>query len=765
MSQFLIAMLKQCRQGRQSISLTLILAAAVLNLIAGVGHAQTRPAAVQEGYTLLERGWVNDAINVFRQALRNNSQSLDAKLGLAIAYQRAGQDGEAWTAYQQVLAQDPNNVAALVTIGELAAYRPEWQQSGITALTTLLTLQPGNEAARSQRALLYGYQGRFVEAITDYEQVLSTNPSPAVTLNAAQIYTYSGDAETGLRLFEQYLTTASTIPDPALSAYALALRQSNQPDAAIKVLTKRLSSLADSEPLAIELRSALAIAYQDNQQPEEALASLEPLRNQPAAMLPLARGLSAIGRQTQNQALYAEAIELYQQALAQTPTPPLGLLIEAADVLSETAETRAEALRLYQQVLAQQSDHLGVQVKSLWLSYQLSEIARSSFRQQIQQLVQPLPQSRVQQQQLAQALVQINPPDPALLDVYQTLLPTNVPFLQFRIAQIELRQGNPELARQALSAYRQTIGGATDPAAELLLAEIERQEGNLDASAQRYEAIAARYSNRPAGKDALRGLAGIRLAQGRVTDALTIYNQLRTNYPDDLAIQLGQTAIAYQQQQVSEAVATRALANWTATAAEYPPELFLLVGALPADPQREALYDTLLEIEPDNVAINRRWVQLWAVRDPDRARARVTQILDENPDRVEAYFIQGELAQAIGDLELANQSYEAILAKQPNQIDALAALAGVRFQQQRYSEAEALYQQVLAQRPEDQEIRRVLAELSLAQDQAVAALQQLRQLQQDQSDASQNSKIDERLRQLQIDFLRRRGFQPYWERY
>lgn len=758
MSQFSTAILKYT--GRQALGLALVLITA-LNCTATAGLAQARSAATQEGYSLLERGWVNDAIMAFRQALRTDPNSVDARLGLAIAYQRAGQDAEAWNAYQQVIALEPNNLTALAAIGELASYRPEWQQSGIAALTTLLTLQPENQTARSQRALLYGYQGRFVEAISDYEQVLSTNPSPAVILEAAQIYTYSGDVQTGLMLFEQYQKTGATIPNNAITAYALALRQNEQTDVAIRVLSERLQRLPNSEPLAIELRSALAIAYAANQQPDNALASLEPLRNQPTAQLPLARALSAIGRQTQDPTLYAEAIERYQQVLASDQSP--AVRIEAADVLSEVPKTRATALQLYQQVLAEQPDNLSVQIKSRWLSYQLGEIGRDSFRQQIQQLVRPLPSSTAEQQQLAQALVRINPPDPALLETYQNLLSTNVSFLQFRIAQIHLNQGDGAAARQSLSAYRQTLSGKTDPAGELLLAEIERQEGNLEASANRYQELAQRYANRSTGKDALRGLAGIRLAQGRRADAFNIYQQLQATYPDDRAIPLGVTAIAYEQGQVSTAEATAVLNNWLAASeAEFPPELFLLVGALPPDPQRLSLYDTLLELEPNNIAVNRRWVQLWANRDPDRARERVNQLLAEQPNRVEVYFVQGELAQAIGDLELASQAYETILAQQPDQLDALAALAGVRFQQQRYSEAEELYQRVLVQRPEDTEIQRVLAELYAVQDQPVAAVEELRQLHRDQP---ADSRIDARLRQLQIDFLRRRGFQPYWERY
>lgn len=767
MSHFVMTGLKRrkAKSHCQSIGLFLILAGAVLQMAtAGTVQAQT----AQTGYGLLERGWVNDAINAFRQALRNNPQSLEAKLGLATAYQRAGQDAEAWAAYQQVLAQDPNNVTALTAVGQLGSYRPEWQPTGITALTTLLSFQPENTAARAQRALLLGYQGRFAEAITDYEQVLSANPAPAVLLEAAQIYTYSGDEQTGLALFEQYLATGANIPTRAIVAYASALQQNNQANVAIDVLTTRLQSLSAADPAEFELRSALAMAYQSNQQPQEAIAALAPLRNNPDAQLPLARALSTIGRQTQQEALTMEAIQLYQAVLARTPAPSPGLLTEVADVLSEVPDTRPAALQLYQQIMAEQTDNLGLRVKSLRLNYQLGKISRADFWQQIQQLIEPLPATAAEQQQLAQALVQINSPDPDLLNAYRNLYAAvNVPFLQYRIAQMELQQGDTAAARQALNAYRQTPSGANDPAIELLLAEVERQEGDLAASAKRYAALANRYANQPIAKDALRGLAGIRLAQGEDAEALKIYQQLQASYPNDAAIPLGRIAIAYQQQQASEAEAEALLNQWLATTtAEFPPELFLLVGALPPESQRAALYDNLLEVEPNNVAINRRWVQLWAVRDPDKARVRVDQLVAQSPNRVEVYFIQGEFAQAIGDLDLASQAYETILDKQPDQVDALAALAGVRFQQRQYREAETLYQQVLAQKPDDPEIRRVLAELYAAQDRPFTAWQQLQQLQQEQPTTPiTDSQVDERLRKLQTQFLRRRGFQPYWERY
>ncbi|HEY9644280.1 MAG TPA: tetratricopeptide repeat protein [Coleofasciculaceae cyanobacterium] len=729
--------------------------------------AQVSPAA-QQGYVLLERGWVNDAIAAFRQALQSNPQSLDAKLGLAIAYQRAGQDANAWQAYQQVLSQDPNNRRALTAVGQLGSYRPEWQPRGIQALTTLLTLSPDDKAARAQRALLYGYQSQFADAIADYMLLLESNPTPDVVLGAAQIYAYSGDYQGSLSLFQRYLATGKPLSNSAATAYALALEQTGDPAKAIQILEPRLRSLTTLDDTAIQMRASLASAYAANRQIDQALATLEPLRDRPGALLPLARALSTIGRQSQNADLYETAVAYYQQVLQQTPKPSAGLLIEIADVLSDSPESQAAALPLYQQAAAQQPHNQSVQVKQLILEQQLGQLSKADLQSQLQQILGTLPTAASERRSLALALLRIDPPNPEFLPLFQAALQdsVDVPFFNFRIAQIYLQQGDRAAARQALAAYVATPVGTQDPASDFLLAEMDRQEGNLDASAKRYQAIVDRNLGDQVTRDASRGLAGIRLAQGRPEEALKIYQSLVAANPEDGDSQLGQAGVAYRLKKISQAEAETVLNHWLTghSLAEPPSELFLLVGALPADAQRESLYQSLLETDPNNIAINLRWVQLLAQRDPAIAQAKVNQLLSTNPDQIGVYFIQGELGQAIGNLPLASQSYEAILEKQPNNADALSALGGVRFQQKRFAEAKRLYTQVLAQRPDDFDTQRILAELSLAQDQPIAALEQFQTLQQSHPDTP-DFHMSDRIQQLQIDLLRRRGFQPYWERY
>ncbi|MGJ3248309.1 MAG: tetratricopeptide repeat protein [Elainellaceae cyanobacterium] len=759
--------------GLGSLSLSLGVLVAPMGLYLHPVYAQSMPAAVSRGYDLLNRGWVDDAIATFREAVRRYPDSLDAKLGLAIAYQRAGQDANAWAAYQQVVAQDPTNRQALTAIGLLGGYRLEWQAQGIEALTTLLGLDPDDLEARAQRALLLRYQGRFAESIADYEILLAENATPDIILEAAQSYVFSGAYERGLVLFEQYQDIAR-LPDRAIVAYALALRETGRAVEAVEILSARLRDRQQVDATTLEIRSALAVAYAANRQPDEAIATLDPLRSRGDSRLSLARSLSEIARQTGDQYLYDEAVDLYREILSQIETPSIGLLREAADVLSESPSAQADALQIYRQLLERQPDDISLRVKRSLLEYQLGDLSRTALVDQLQDIGRSLPDNSAELRAIALALVPFDSPDPALLPLYQQLVSelvaadSDVPFLYYRMAQMYLQQGDYGAARQALAEYEAAAYEQPNFSARLLQAEIERRSGDLNASARQYETLIASNPPAPILNDALRGLAGIRVAQGRLGTALELYDDLVARNPDTLAFQLGRASIAYRMGQISGSDAEAVLDNWLATQppTALPPELYSLVGVLPPSPERESLYQRLLAADPDNLAVNLRQIQLLASRDPAQAQARVDQLISDNPDDINVYFVQGELAQQLDDLDQAADAYQAILNREPENPDALAALGGVRFEQRNYTEAERLYERVLTLKPDDLETRRILAELSAAQGEPLTALRRLEELQ-DEQDAQGISDpvLDDRIDRLQVDFLRRRGFQPYWERY
>ncbi len=732
-------------------------------------QAQAAPAAVRRAQSLLNQGLVNQAIAAFQQALRSNPNSLEAKLGLAQAYQKAGKDAEAWAAFQRVLEQDPNNKPALQAVGLLGGYRAEWQVRGIEALNTLLNQTPNDTQARAQRGLLLGYQGRYAEAFADY-QIALQNPTPETLLGAAQVYTYSGDSQQGLAFFQRYQATGKAIPIYQIPAYAQALRETGNPGQAIQVLTRALGQSKKFPGTETEIRSALAQAYAANGQISEALAALQPLRGRQEAALPLARALTTIGRKQRRTDLYQEGVEIYNSVLASTSQPSPALVREVADVLSEVPSQRAQALSLYQQVAAAQPNNKSLVLKQLILQNQLGQISQADFRQRLLSEFQPLPADAVDRLALAQALVPIDPPDPELLPIYQSLLESGVdaPFLNIRVAQMYIQRNQIAEAKQALAAYQATAAGANDLTPELLLAELDRREGNLEASAKRYESIISRNPSDALLTSALRGLAGIRVAQGRADDAIAIYDQLLTRDPNDLLVKLGRASLAYQAKRMTEAEASAVLNEWLqARPNDAPPELFSLVGALPPSAEREALYNSLLAIDPDNTAVQLRRLQVIAKRDPAAAKEEVAKLIARNPDNIGAYFVQADLATALKDYELASLSYQEILKREPNNTGALLGLGGVRFTQQKFAEARSIYKRVLEIEPKNLIARTNLAELNIADDQRFTALEQFKEINAEQQAQSgqTNPELDTRIQQVEVDILKRRGFQPPWERY
>ncbi|EDX72218.1 Tetratricopeptide repeat family [Coleofasciculus chthonoplastes PCC 7420] len=737
-------------------------------------HAQTVPTAVRQAFSLLSQGRVQDAIAAFEAAVRRYPDSLDAKLGLAIAHRRQGNLQQAWNAYQQVLAQDPTNELALKSVGLFGTYRSEWQVQGIEALTTLLNLNPNDIEARGLRAQLYGFQQRFAEALADYQIVLQANPSPNILLGAAETFTNSGNPERGLELFNRYLATGGQITGYPALAYARALQETGNPAAAVQILEGQLRSpqLLSDPQLAIFTRTALSQAYLANQQPTEALNVLTPLQGNPNATLPLARALNEIRNQTGNQALTQQVANLYRQALDQTPNPEPKLLREIADVFAGLPNQQQTALNLYRQLLSLQPNDRTLLVKQVALERELGLISEAELKARLLSALQPLPADPNERQLIAQALAGIEPPGPELLPIYTSLIQSgvNVPFLNFRIAQILLENDNLAGARQALAAYAATPAGAEDLAPQLLAAEIERREGNLEASAQRYQALIA---SNPAERDilnaAIRGLANVRLQQNRPTEALAVFDQLIARNPQDTTLQLARANLAYQADLISESQAQGVLNYWLQTqpATNAPPELFTLVGSLPPSPEREALYNRLLQLDPTNLPVQIRSIQLIAQRSPEQARVRVAQLVARDPTNIRNYFLQGQIGQAIDDLELAEQAYQLILSAQPANQEALSALAGVRFQQRRLDEARNLYSQALALDPNDQGIRQAMVGLKRVQDYQLEALADLEamQVEQLQQGGTLDPELSNQMQQIQEDFLQRRGFQPPWERF
>jgi tetratricopeptide (TPR) repeat protein len=745
----------------------------MLPMMASVAVAQSVPIQIRRAYTALDQGRVDAAIAQFEQFLQQTPNSLDGWLGMAIAYRRAGRDGDAFRAYQRVVELDPNNRLALGALGLLGGFRPEWQAQGIAALDRLISLEPGDMDARAQRALLYVYQGRFGEAIADYEVVLQRNPVPSVVLAAAQAYTYSGNYEQGLALFSRYQSAGGTLGANEAIAYALALRETGQAAQAVQILERQLSQERALNSTTINLRGALASSYAANRQFSQAVQVLTPLQGRQDSRTILARAYNDIGRYSGELSYFQAAASLYRQVMTQVSDLTAGMAREIADALSgmPIRAERQYALEIYRQLSAQYPNDSGLQVQQAVLEQQLGVISSAQLAQRLQAALQPFPSNPSDQRAIAQALIRLDSPDPVLLPIYQALVNAgiNEPFLNFRIAQMYVQQGDLNAARNALGVYASTATTPQDQATAVLLqAEIDRREGNLELSAQRYQSLVANSTNPDIVITALQGLANIRQAQGRIGEALSIYDQIISLDPQNQALQLGRASIAYQAEVISEAQAEGILNNWLSIngVADAPPELYSLVGALPASAQREELYVLLANADPSNVPIQLRRLQVVASRSPDLARAQLDRLIAQNPNNLSLYFVQGELAQDLGDFDLAADAYEAILLQQPNETGALLALGGVRIQQRRYDSASRLYNEALALDPNNQAAMTSLAGLQVTQGRRLAALEQLEFLQVELASQGQSTEaIAREMQRIREGYLQQRGFQPSWERY
>ncbi|HEY9735836.1 MAG TPA: tetratricopeptide repeat protein [Trichocoleus sp.] len=730
-------------------------------------YAQTPP--VRQGYTLLAQDRVNEAIASFQAVLRQNPRDIDAQLGLGIAYRRAGRDSDALAVYQRVLELDPNNRLALSTLGFLGEFRSEWQPIGIQALTRLLELDPTNVDARAQRAKLYYYQGLFSQSLADYAQVPQTQ-NLDILGPAAEAYTYSGDYTTGLTLFSRYQSAGGAIRGDRAIAYAQALRDSGSAAQAVQVLENELSRTPNLTPQQIRLRGSLATAYAATAQYQQALNVIQPLRGRTDSRLTLARALNAIGEYSRQQGYSQEAAQIYQSVLTTTPNLPIGVRREAVSVLSNLPQWRPTAAQLVQTLRQDLPGDASLVLAQQVLSYQTGQISRAGLAQQVQSTFSSLPADPVQVRAMGQVLSRLDPPIADLLPLYQSLLAAGVTegFLNFRVAQILIQQGQLAQAKAALAAYAATPAGSRDPAtSQLLLADIERREGNLNASAQRYQALISSTQVPDIRRGALQGLAAIYQGQGRYGEAIALYDQIIAENPQGAtAAVVGRTALAYQAGLIGEAEATAVLNQSLQQGGNPPPELIALAAALPPDASRADLYQRLLAVEPDNLGLQLRSLQVLAERNPAQAKAEIARLIAQNPNNPDLYFVQGEVAQQTGDEALARQSYLTLLQRQPNNLDALLSLAGLEFQQGNYAQADTLYRQALALDGGSGVARTSLAALNAVQGRPLEAIRDLRAWQQFQrSQGAVDPQVAIQIQRIEEGLLQQRGIQPPWERF
>ena len=168
----------------------------------------------------------------------------------------------------------------------------------------------------------------------------------------------------------------------------------------------------------------------------------------------------------------------------------------------------------------------------------------------------------------------------------------------------------------------------------------------------------------------------------------------------------------------------------------------LLAHQAKFDQAREELQQaTLLAPDPPNPAAQaeafRTLAKLDRASDPPAARDALMAALKLSPETSADLLLTAQIAEANGDMDLAQTAYQGVLAGHPAPpadvaSDATAGLAQLLLKQQKYSEAEPLLRSALARNPHDAGLNAQLATALLAQekdDEALPVLETLQQLQ------------------------------------
>lgn len=148
-----------------------ILPSIILVLAAAAISAQN----LAEAKRLAEAGRHSEAEKIYNEALAQNPDNLEALIGAGYNYSWAGQNEQAGERFEQALALSPQNHAALVGKG----YNLAWNRQFAAAKYPFFELEkiaPGNQEARKGLGYVYLWQGNGPVAIDYFEKLVLDYP-------------------------------------------------------------------------------------------------------------------------------------------------------------------------------------------------------------------------------------------------------------------------------------------------------------------------------------------------------------------------------------------------------------------------------------------------------------------------------------------------------------------------------------------------------------------------------------------------------------
>jgi len=214
-------------------------------------------AATVLGSLLQEEGKLEEAKQLYRQALSIRPEDPEAHFLLGTALEKEGKWAEAVGEFNQALWFKPLQERTHVFLGVILAKQKQYVEAA-THYQTALTLNPESATAHNNLARLLHSQGHPTEAMEHYAAALRLNPRLASAHNNLGILQLQqGQREEGLVHLREAVRLKPADPESQFNL-AVALNQLDQAKEALEIFTRLASSFPNDAKFHFEFGQALA---------------------------------------------------------------------------------------------------------------------------------------------------------------------------------------------------------------------------------------------------------------------------------------------------------------------------------------------------------------------------------------------------------------------------------------------------------------------------------------------------------------------------
>lgn len=414
------------------------------------------PALVNTGFSQIKRGYIQKAIPTFQKATKLYPTNAKAHLGLAIAYQKQGDEqntAKAIQAYRQVLELDSNNYTATKNLAQLLSWKPSTRYESLELFANARKMQPNDKEMLYNYAEALTWEGRTFEATDIFRGLLKDNPK-SIDLNVklANALSSSGKYEESLQYYQKALAAKYTFDTFSALKYAQALANTNNLCEAESIYQNLLKNERDAEAL-VNIQKEYSSALYNNNKYLEAIQidqSIEP--KDKYTLLRLANSYQKAGNQQ-------EALRLFEQLYSQYPNDT-EIKRSAAGFLSSVGGYDITAMKMYTELVqtgfATTEDKINLAVL-MAKNPETKQEAINGMRAMLNSGDLTSFQEEKVKTELARTLASVENTRPEAAILYRELLSRDPGNLDLQIDFVELLSWQDSTRREALLSYMQLM--------------------------------------------------------------------------------------------------------------------------------------------------------------------------------------------------------------------------------------------------------------------------------------------------------------------